>query len=125
MGEVPLPQDHVDTLTWTLGGESGPCACAECWGHVPIWRYVQLIESAWRRGPPGVRGAELPDFVWVALTASRLRLLSWRYAAPGLVGGVVGLRKLAAAAGWNPGQIYEIAMRGLARSRRFAPPSGG
>ncbi len=109
-------QGQVDTLAWAVGGDRVPCACAECWSHVPLWRYVQLLESHWRREAPGGDRAALAEFVWAALTAPRLRLAAWGYTAPGLAGAVAALRDLGARGRWNRGQLYEIAMRGLARN---------
>lgn len=117
-------QGHVDTLAWAAGRDRVPCACAECWSHVPLWRCVQLVESHWRRRTPGGDRASLAEFVWEALTAPRLRLAAWRYTAPGLVGAVTALRDHGARAGWNRGQLYEIAMRGLAFNAGETPPPG-
>ncbi len=117
-------QGHVDTLAWAVGSDRVPCSCAECWSHVPLWRYVQLVESHWRRLEPGGRRASLADFLWKALVASRLRLAAWRTTAPGLAGAIVALRDQGARGGWNPGQLYEIAMRGLARNGAEPPSTG-
>jgi len=121
---IHASQGHVDTLAWAVGSDRVPCACAECWSHVPLWRYVQLLESHWRRRIPGGGPASLAEFVWGALSASRLRLAAWGYTAPGLAGAVMALRDLAARGGWNRGQLYEIAVRGLARNAGEAPSSG-
>lgn len=86
---------------------------------------MQLLEAHWKRRTPGGDRASLAEFAWAALTAPRLRLAAWRWTAPGLAAAVTALRDLEVRGGWNRGQLYEIAMRGLVRNTAEPPSAPG
>jgi hypothetical protein len=105
----------ADTLAWVAGGDSRWCACDECWAQQPFWRYVQMLLDACRRARPGSSRQEIADFVWSALSASRPRRALWSLRDPPLASAVQALRRVAARDRYNPGELYEVVLRGIAQ----------
>jgi hypothetical protein len=111
--EPPARAFSADTLRWVAGGELQWCACEECWAQQPFWRYLDMLTGEWRAENPRGSRAALAHFVWDALSASSSRRALWRLSRPRRARAVAALRAEGASGGWNLGELYEIAMRGL------------
>ena len=112
-GETRAGRFEADTLRWALG-DVRACACPECWEVRELWRWVRILLGAVERERPGASPRELADALWSALAArgrGPFRRSGDREAA------ARALREHAALQGWNPGQLYEIVLRGVARNR--------
>ena len=104
----------MDTVRWALG-EVRTCACADCWERRELWRQVRIVLRALDDTHPGASPGEVARYLWEALSTPR-----WRVRRRGLrpaPRALRWLRALAAREGWNPGQLYEVVLRGVARNR--------
>lgn len=105
---------EADTLAWAAQGDPGLCACPECWAALPIWHYVRILEETFRRVARFGGRQALADHVWVSLAASPRRRWLWRFGQAARARAAEALLEAGRRQGWNPGQVYEIALRGLA-----------